>query len=97
MIITREQIAAAMRGLGLTYGDMSYLLEERARGDKEAKAISAQAISNYLKKGSPGTDMRASMIGSIYQVLINEGARFEDGWVWVPPGALKNYRPRVKK
>lgn len=97
MLITREQIAAAIRGVGLTNGRLSDITRDRAaRG--LGKPVSAEAISGYLKAGYGGSDLKVSLVTSMVEALIDEGAEFAaDNWVRLPEGALARRRKKTGK
>ena len=95
-MITRESIAGAIRGAGLTNAEVSELTKVRA-----AKSIgvfvSPDAISAFLRRGEPGTDLGYFKVQSIVSLLEDEGVKFfDDGSMHIPEGLLSKRRGKEK-
>lgn len=92
MIVSREQIAAAIRGVGLNNRSLSALTRERAKGGF-GTAVSAEAISGFLKAGYEGADLKFSLVTSMVEALASEGVEFSaNNWIRLPEGALARRR-----
>ena len=95
-MITREMIAGAIRGAGLTNSELSTLTKSREKHGL-GQYVSADAISLFLKRGYPGSDLGYLKVASLVSALAAEGVEFRnDGSIKIPEGLLAKRRSLEK-